>query len=238
MVPRRPIASTLARYDRRSRSSGDRISSFLREMYGLLLDQVNLRAWNRVLTVECGDGWPAEEAWRRLRRGYVCGIDMSPAMTELASRLRAVSGQLEFKFWSGEKLPFDDGSFDYVLSSFAFHRYARPASVLGEMHRVLKEEGRLYLLEPERRSFGGLYALWDYYHRFTDRGHVRYYAASELLQLVEDAGFGSVKLLQRWERALSGGKLLASAMIVQGQREVLASGFPTSSSPSASTRSY
>jgi ubiquinone/menaquinone biosynthesis C-methylase UbiE len=83
-----------------------------------------------------------------------------------------VRGQLEFKFWGGEKLPVPDRSFDRVLSSFAFHRYARPASVLGEMRRVLRDKGRLYLLEPEPKSFGGLYALWDYISGAPTQGHV------------------------------------------------------------------
>jgi ubiquinone/menaquinone biosynthesis C-methylase UbiE len=185
-------------------------------MYRLLLDQVPLRAWNRVLAVECGDGWVAEEAWRRLGRGYVCGVDMSPAMTELAERLRGVSKHLEFKVWDGERLPFPKGSFDCVLSSFALHRYAAPATVLGEIRRVVHSEGELYLLEPDRRSFRGLYALWDYYFRLADPGHNRYYSASELLRMVDDAGFENAGVLKSYERLLQGGKLLAGAIVIRG----------------------
>src|SRR2546430_9635072 len=43
----------------------------------LVLDHVRIQAWDRILFVECGDGWIAEEAWRRALRAYVCGLDTS-----------------------------------------------------------------------------------------------------------------------------------------------------------------
>jgi trans-aconitate methyltransferase len=66
-----------------------------------LLDQVRVKAWDRVLFIECGDGWIVEEAWRRAPRAYMCGLDLSPGHTELAKRLREVPGRLEFQSRSG-----------------------------------------------------------------------------------------------------------------------------------------
>jgi len=39
-------------------------------------------------------------------------------------------------------LPFDDGSFDLVVSTFSMHHWADPAAGLSEIGRVLRPEGR------------------------------------------------------------------------------------------------
>ncbi len=196
----------------------NRLRSFRREMCRVLLDHVRLRAWDRVLAVQSRGGWAAEEAYRRLVRGFVCGLDVSRRETEVANSLRGIPGQLEFRVWDGERFPFPDESFDSVLSVFAFDRYPDPVATLREMCRVLQPEGHLYLLEPDRMSFRGLYAVWDYCLRIADRGHLRYYSAPDLLRLMRQAGFAHREEIYRFERLLSEGKLLASAVTLHGQR--------------------
>jgi ubiquinone/menaquinone biosynthesis C-methylase UbiE len=47
----------------------------------------------------------------------------------------------------GESLPFDDGSFDTVVSTFTLCSIADPERALGEVRRVLVPDGRLLFLE-------------------------------------------------------------------------------------------
>jgi ubiquinone/menaquinone biosynthesis C-methylase UbiE len=116
----------------------------------LLLDQGRIRAWERLLFVECGDGWIVEEAWRRARRGYACGVDRSAALVARANALRAVPGALEFKTWDGSRLPYPSGLFQHVMSTVTMDRGADPMVALGEMHRVLQPGGDVELLSlPE-----------------------------------------------------------------------------------------
>lgn len=211
-----PNTATLTRYDRRARHSDDRISPFKREIHSRLLDRVTMRAWSQILAVECADGWVAEEVWRRIMRGYVCGVDISPAMIELANAMRRVDGQLEFEVWDGSRLPFHSGSFDLALSTFGFHRYPDPVRVLQEIRRVLSPGGRVWLAEPDRRAFGGFFTLVDHYFRLTDPGHVRYYDVSSLVELLERAGFQDVRVVERYQRLLRGGKLFGTAVFIEG----------------------
>ena len=48
-----------------------------------VLEQVTIKAWDRLLFVECGDGWLVEEAWRRLGKGCVCGLSTSRPLVDL-----------------------------------------------------------------------------------------------------------------------------------------------------------
>lgn len=115
----------------------------------LILDHVRLEAWDRVLFVECGDGWLVEEAWRRMRKGCACGLSTSPTLVDLAARLRGVPGQVEFKTWDGERLPLLDCSFDRVISCVPADYYVAPLAVLREIARVLRPDGDVYLPDRE-----------------------------------------------------------------------------------------
>jgi ubiquinone/menaquinone biosynthesis C-methylase UbiE len=142
-----------------------------------VLDQVRIEAWDRLLFVECGDGWIAEEAWRRARRSYACGMDTSPARVELARQLREVPGHLEFKTWDGRCLPLPDRAFDRVVATLALARSNNPVGLLHEVHRVLRPEGDVYLVDADGLDFD----MWP---------------------TLEQAGFAAVCELNRSETAL------------------------------------
>ena len=149
----------------------------------LLLDLAHLRAWERLLFVQCGDGWIVEEAWRRVLKGFACGLDTSPGHVASASELRGVPGKLEFGSWGGTRLPCPSQSFDRVFSTFALERCAAPADLLREMQRVLVPGGDLYLLE--QRGEGG-----------------------ELAAALQDAGFRDSCEVVRRLAATGGGVIL------------------------------
>jgi len=114
----------------------------------LVLDRVSIRAWERVLFVQCGDGWIVEEAWRRALRAYVCGLDTSPAQVERARRLREVQGKVEFMAWDGRTLPVPDAAFDRVVAILSPAPPQDPAALFRDVRRVLRAEGEAYLLSP------------------------------------------------------------------------------------------
>ena len=112
----------------------------------VLLDRLSIRAWERVLFVECRGGRLAEEAWRRMARGYVCGVDRSRRLIATARRLRGVPGKLEFEVWDGRAIPCRD--------------HPEPEALRTELRRVTRPGGRIYLLSTEsagspERDFGG-----------------------------------------------------------------------------------
>jgi SAM-dependent methyltransferase len=142
-APPRPKSRGLAVGADRAAPSGRHVVD------SLVLDQVRVAAWDRLLFVECGDGWMVEEAWRRMGKGRVCGLSTSPQMVELAAQLRGIPGRIEFEPWGGERFPLPDQSFDGVISCVPLVRYRQPSVVLHEMARVLRPDGAVYLFEAE-----------------------------------------------------------------------------------------
>jgi SAM-dependent methyltransferase len=97
-----------------------------------------------VLDIPVGGG----VALRGLKPGqgirYVAG-DISPEMlerTERAARAHGVADQVELREADVERLPFDDGEFDVVLSFAGLHCFPRPRLAVLEIARVLKPGGR------------------------------------------------------------------------------------------------
>lgn len=203
--------------DLRSNLIDQRISPFLRETQTALLEAAHLKSGTRILFMECRDGWAAEEAWRRIRRGYICGVDASHTMITLAQQYRGVPGGLEFKTWDRSSLPFPDRSFDLVISSNSMDRFHAPREALRETARVLRPDGRLLLLEPTKYSFWGLYLFVDWLYRRLDPTHVRYYSGRQLRTLLRSAGYEQISLITRSQKLMSGGKLFANWVLLESR---------------------
>ena len=115
-----------------------------------LLEKLRLWGWERLLFIDCGDGWVAEEAWRRLVKGCVCGVDRSPELVAGAARMRGVPDKLEFKTWDGRQLPYPDAYFDSVVWPCDAADWTDVLGVVCEMRRVARAGAELYLVGSPR----------------------------------------------------------------------------------------
>jgi ubiquinone/menaquinone biosynthesis C-methylase UbiE len=121
-----------------------------------MLDQAKICAGEAVLDVGCGTGTLAIAASKRVGAGgKVQGIDPSLSMVSRAQdKARRVHAKAEFQIGTIEALPFADQSFDVVLSSIMFHHLPNAVRQTGleQIHRVLKPEGRLFVVDFELPS--------------------------------------------------------------------------------------
>jgi SAM-dependent methyltransferase len=75
-------------------------------------------------------------------------VDPNAEMHALARRRIEASGiAVDHRVLGGERLPFDDGTFDCVVSTFTLCSIAGVGRALGEAYRVLKPGGRFLFFE-------------------------------------------------------------------------------------------
>lgn len=113
-----------------------------------LLDQAELEGEIDVLDLGSGTGTLAVWAKERNPRLRIRGLDGDPAIVERAKR-KAARRDLEIPFDEGLSydLPYEDASFDRVLSSLFFHHLVLEAKrrTIGEIARVLRPGGELHV---------------------------------------------------------------------------------------------
>ncbi len=109
-----------------------------------IVERVGVRTGDRVLDVACGTGNAAIRAAQA--GGAVVGLDLTPELFEAGGRLaRAAEVELDWVEGDAEALPFDDGSFDVVLSVFGCMFAPRHEVAADELARVLATGGRIGL---------------------------------------------------------------------------------------------
>ncbi len=137
-------------------SSGDFavIGTTLQIVGELLAEAVDVRADERVLDVAAGNGNATLAAARRFAQ--VTSTDYVPALLDKGRERASAEGlTVQFQVADAEALPFDDGSFDVVLSTFGAMFTPEHDRTAGEMLRVLRQGGRIGLANWTPEGFIG-----------------------------------------------------------------------------------
>jgi SAM-dependent methyltransferase len=104
-------------------------------------DAAGIRRGDKVLDVGCGTGVLAREALRRVgQEGQVVGLDPNEGMLAVAARSEP---NIAWQPGDAASLPFEDVSFDVVVSQFALMYFPDRVASLREMWRTLAPGGRL-----------------------------------------------------------------------------------------------
>jgi ubiquinone/menaquinone biosynthesis C-methylase UbiE len=168
---------------------------FFRPSHRMILDSLDQDVY-RVLDVGCGTGQFAARLLERFPRAEVWGLDLSTTMLQRAAgRQDLRNGRVRLVQGDSEHLPFTNNTFDAVTCSHSFHHYPRQDRVLAEMHRVLRPDGRLLIIDGDRdRLWGRL--LFDVLVVMVE-GPVRHLTSRAFRRLYAKAGFADVEQLRR-----------------------------------------
>ena len=103
-----------------------------------LLTAAGVAPGTQLLDVACGPGYVVATATNR--QAQAVGLDVSAAVVR---RARAEHPELDIREADAHNLPFDDASFDVVVSNFGVLHFADPERFFTEAGRVLRPGGRL-----------------------------------------------------------------------------------------------
>lgn len=152
-----------------------------------------------------GEGTLSQLLARTAKR--VIAVDNSEKMVEFGTTLAKDHGfkNLEYRLGDIEKPPVKDGEVDLALFSQALHHASSPVKAIQEAYRILKDDGRIVILDLASHSYEQAREL--YAHVWLG------FSEAEIHQMLKAAGFNhiEVSIVARETQAPNFQTLLATA---------------------------
>lgn len=193
MAPKKDEATHIrlnqAMWDRWSISydGGNPVYKLLRNQQREIIASLDIREDVRFLDIGCATGFAVGEAAKRANgKGRFFGIDLSDGMIEKAKI--NFSGRDNFQFMRADaaSIPLAGDFFDIIICTNSFHHYLHPDKAVGEMSRLLRKDGKAYILDITADNM--IVKLFDAVARSIEPQHVRFYSSEEFRRMFESAG--------------------------------------------------
>ncbi len=160
---------------------------FLRRAQSKVLSILEVKEDVHFLDIGCGTGWAIGKAAEIVNeKGEFYGVDLSARMVEKAKENFSGKGNYHFLQANAEAIPLEGNFFDVVICTNSFHHYLHPEKALKEMRRLLKTDGKLYILDPTADLW--IARLADKIFRIVEPEHLKMYSSKEFQQMFERAG--------------------------------------------------
>lgn len=142
-----------------------RISILLEDVYRDIVEEVEPPLNARILDVGCGPGFFSVMLSKRYPDATVTGIDYSATEIRAAKKLALRLGVAGCHFIKANamEIPFEDASFDQVVSTFSIKHWPDRERGLSEIERILVPGGKALITEYHRDCTS------DEYGRFYER---------------------------------------------------------------------
>jgi len=114
----------------------------IRKEYKRLADKTaSMIQEGKLLEIGPGPGYISIEIAKLLPKMEIIGLDISDTMIQIAKKnvnQHGLAERIELRKGDALKMPFEDSSFDFVISSGSLHHWKKPTQVFNEVYRVLK----------------------------------------------------------------------------------------------------
>ena len=141
-----------------------------------ILEFVKISEGMRILDLGTGSGYLSFPIAKNNPGCEVVGLDIVNDALE-TNRMRADSEgikNLSFISYDGIDFPFEEKSFDLVVTRYALHHFPNIEHSIGEVSRVLKSDGMLFISDPCPNECD-TERFVDDYMRLKKDGHIKFY---------------------------------------------------------------
>jgi len=163
-----------------------------------LVQQAKLQAGEKILDFGCGTATLTLLIEEQCTNCTVIGLDTDTQILAMAKKkLSQKKSAITLLIYEGKTLPFPDGTFDKVLSSWVFHHLTAPQKIAAfkEINRVLKPKGELHIADwgkAETKLMKFLFFVVQVFDNFyTTNDNVK----GKLPQLIQKGGFRQAEVL-------------------------------------------
>ena len=156
------------------------------ETLAALVELAGPQPGERWLEAACGPGVVARTL--APRAGAVHGVDLTPAMVELARREAAGLGNATFSVGDATALGDPDGAYDGAIARFTLHHVPVPARLVEELARVVRPGGAVVLADHLLDEDPAAAAWSQEVERLRDPSHWASLPLERLRALGADAG--------------------------------------------------
>jgi SAM-dependent methyltransferase len=155
---------------------------------GVLVDAMPLSPGERWIDVACGPGLIARGMAPLVHE--VVGVDVTPAMVEVARREARAQGLTNAVFELGDATALDhpDACFDGAVTRFSLHHIPLPGRVVTEMARVVRPGGHVVIADHLTSDNADAAAFHQEIERLRDPSHWTCLTAARLVAVGTDAG--------------------------------------------------
>ena len=142
----------------------------------------------RLLDLGCGPGIVTTAMAPDVRE--VVAYDLTPEMLDQAHKRcqEADLKNVRFELGQAEQLPFEEESFDCVVTRLTIHHFVDPGRVMNEVVRVTRQGGKVVVADVVSSENDDEARLHNALEILRDPTHVRMLPPREMLVLLESAG--------------------------------------------------
>ena len=154
-----------------------------------IIEKIDLKDNAICLDLGTGNGYIAFAIGEKFPNSNVVGIDIVENVINNNNKVvkDECRRNISFEIYNGIELPFQDNSIDYIITRFALHHFPRIEKTISEFNRVLKDDGRVFIIDCVPNKEDGVDFINDWMKIIKD-GHVRFYTEQEYIDMFKKYG--------------------------------------------------
>lgn len=154
-----------------------------------IIKSLKFKKESRIMDLGTGTGYISFALAKANRGLQVVGLDIVTNTLRINTKKANEEeiNNITFVEYDGVDIPFEDNSFDCIVTRYAMHHFTEINKSFKEIYRVLKPGGQLFISDPTPNEDDEKRFV-DNFMKLTKDGHVQFYKKEEFEEIAFNAG--------------------------------------------------